>query len=107
LNMTINSPYQVRLPENSFETCDGPYSGTGVWEPRNYDTGLSGLFDLRSGTELSVNTFYAQLEQQTGLCDPVRIATEAGLTHASGAPLKEQPSFVLGAQEVSPLSQAE
>lgn len=107
LNMTINSPYQVSLQEDEFDTCEGPYSGTGTWEPRNYDTGLSGLFDLRSGTERSVNTFYAQLEQQTGLCDPVRIATEAGLTHASGAPLRQIPSFVLGAEEVSPLSQAE
>lgn len=107
LNMTIQSPYQVHLPQNSFDTCEGPYPVSANWSPRNYSTSLSGLFDLRSGTERSVNTFYAQLAQQTGLCDPIRIATEAGLTRADGQPLSEMPSNVLGVDEVSPLAMAE
>ena len=51
LNMSINSPYQVNLPVNSFEGCDGRIRSTEVWRPKNYDTGLSGLFNLRTGTE--------------------------------------------------------
>ena len=43
LNMSINSPYQVNLPVNSFEGCDGPIRSTEVWRPKNYDTGLSGF----------------------------------------------------------------
>jgi membrane peptidoglycan carboxypeptidase len=107
LNMTIQSPYQVHLPQNSFSTCDGQYPVSADWSPRNYSTSLSGLFDLRTGTERSVNTFYAQLAQQTGLCDPIRIATQAGLTRATGEPLGEKPSNVLGTDEVSPLGMAE
>ncbi len=107
LNMTINSPYQVRLPVNSFKGCDGYIRSSEVWEPKNYDTGLSGLFSLRTGTERSVNTFYAQLAQQTGLCDPLRIAAEAGVTQANGEPLEEVPANVLGSNPVSPLTMAE
>ena len=107
LNMTIQSPYQIDLPQNSFETCEGSYPVSADWSPRNYSTSLSGLFDLRSGTERSVNTFYAQLAQQTGLCEPIRIATKAGLTRADGEPLSEMPSNVLGVDEVSPLGMAE
>lgn len=107
LNMSINSPYQVRLPVNSFEGCDGRIRSTEVWRPKNYDTGLSGLFNLRTGTERSVNTFYAQLAQQTGICDPLRIAAEAGVTQANGDPLEEVPANVLGSNPVSPLTMAE
>jgi membrane peptidoglycan carboxypeptidase len=107
LNMTIQSPYQVHLPQNSFETCEGTYPVSADWSPRNYSASLTGLFDLRSGTERSVNTFYAQLAQQTGLCDPIRIATQAGLKRADGEPLSEMPSNVLGVDEVSPLGMAE
>jgi membrane peptidoglycan carboxypeptidase len=107
LNMTIQSPYQVHLPQNSFDTCEGPYPVSADWSPRNYSTSLSGLFDLRTGTERSVNTFYAQLAQQTGLCDPIRIASQAGLTRATGESLSEIPANVLGTDEVSPLSMAE
>ncbi|HEX6231551.1 MAG TPA: transglycosylase domain-containing protein [Jiangellaceae bacterium] len=107
LNMSINSPYQVNLPVNSFESCDGSIRSSEVWRPKNYDTGLSGLFNLRTGTERSVNTFYAQLAQQTGLCDPLRIAAEAGVTQANGEPLEEFPANVLGVSPVSPLAMAE
>lgn len=107
LNMSINSPYQVNLPVSSFEGCEGQIRSTETWRPRNYDTGLNGLFNLRTGTERSVNTFYAQLAQQVGLCDPLRIAAEAGVTQADGEPLEEVPANVLGSNPVSPLAMAE
>jgi membrane peptidoglycan carboxypeptidase len=68
----------MTLPVSSFDDCDGPIRGTTQWNVGNYSTRLSGLFDLRTGTEQSVNTFFAQLLQQTGVCDPARIATAAG-----------------------------
>ena len=64
-------------------------------------------YDLRTGTWRSVNTFYALLEERTGICDPVTIAEAGGLTRASGEDLLQVKSFVLGSQEVSPLGMAE
>ncbi len=108
LNTSINAPQQVSLRVNSFTTCDGRIRSSEVWEPKN-STG-SGTFNLRTGTERSVNTFYAQLEQRTGLCLPATIAQGAGVMRADldengeVQPLNQVPSFTLGANEVSPLS---
>ncbi|TDC51488.1 PASTA domain-containing protein [Jiangella ureilytica] len=110
LNTSINSPQQVRLRVNSFSTCEGRIRSSEVWEPKN-STG-SGTFNLRTGTERSVNTFFAQLEQRTGLCLPATIAQGAGVMRAdldeanAVQPLNQVPSFTLGANEVSPLSMA-
>lgn len=107
LDTSFNSPYQIRLPVNSFDNCEGPIRSTEIWDPVNYSRNVSGRHNVLSGTEQSVNTFYAQLEQLTGVCDPVRIATEAGITKFTGEPLTYDPSFVLGTNETSPLAMAE
>ena len=86
-------------------SCDGVVLKD-KWQPRN-STG-AGVFDLHTGTWRSVNTFYAQLEQRTGLCDPRQIAAAAGVRPASGAPeLANVKSFTLGVDPVSPLRMAE
>ena len=53
-------------------TSTAPTSGS----PQNSTD--SGTFNLYTGTRESVNTFYAQLEQQTGLCEPYRLAKRDG-----------------------------
>jgi membrane peptidoglycan carboxypeptidase len=63
----------------------------------NADTGESGTFNLKTGTWKSVNTFYAQLEQRTGLCAPVKLAEQMGMMQGNGKPPQQVPSFVLGA----------
>jgi membrane peptidoglycan carboxypeptidase len=103
LTTKINAP--AELTHNSaMRVCDGVV--TDPWEVGNYD-GKGGSYDPRTGTWRSVNTFYALLEERTGICDPVRIAEAGGLTRASGEDLLQIKSFVLGSQEVSPLGMAE
>ena len=103
LSTQIASPQQISIPESSYRVCDGPYASTGVWEPQN-STG-AGTFDLYSGTQQSVNTFFAQLELRTGLCAPYRLARSMGidLDNPSGEMV---PSFTLGVADVSPLEMA-
>ncbi|MEI2670057.1 MAG: transglycosylase domain-containing protein [Marmoricola sp.] len=75
---SISSPAQVSLAMNKFMLCNGePYSSYDTWAPRNSTS--SGTMNMYSGTQLSVNTFFAQLEQRTGICDPYRLATEMGV----------------------------
>jgi membrane peptidoglycan carboxypeptidase len=107
LYTSFNSPYQVRIPENRFSTCEGTYRSTNEWAPVNYSTSVSGRHNIFTGTEQSVNTFYAQLEEQTGLCDPWRIASQTGMSRANGDPLAQVPALVLGSENVSPLAMAE
>ena len=84
LSTTINSPQELHLDDEDFENCDGPYAGDGEgWDVKN-STGF-GTFDLYSGTQQSVNTFFAQLETQTGMCEPLAARQGHGRQGAAGA----------------------
>ena len=80
LSTVINSPQEVFLAENQFRTCNGFIRSSKVWSPEN-STGF-GTFNLYTGTQRSVNTFFAQLERRTGLCKPVTLAKQMGVTIA-------------------------
>jgi membrane peptidoglycan carboxypeptidase len=67
----------------------------------------SGSFDMATGTALSVNTYFVELQERTGQCRPAEIAEALGVTTGKGTPLERVPSFTLGSQTVSPLSMAE
>ena len=101
LNTTISAPQQIAVPEQNYRTCEGPYTSTAQWSPQN-STG-AGTYDLYSGTQTSVNTFYAQLEERTGLCEPWRLANAMGVRLPESAMV---PSFTLGVAPVSPLEMA-
>jgi len=80
------------------------------YEPANAGDSESGTFDLRTGTHLSVNTFYVQLLERTGVEGPASLAEAMGVQQfAEGrpsAPLNRGGSFVLGGNDVSPLAMA-
>ena len=101
LSTQINAPQEVFLPVNDFRDCDGFVEGADVWSPEN-STG-TGTFDLYSGTQQSVNTFFAQLELRTGLCEPAKLAREMGVDVP-----EEQvyPPFTLGVTNTDPLTMA-
>jgi membrane peptidoglycan carboxypeptidase len=70
----------------------------------------AGTFDLTQATALSVNTYYLQLEERTGVEKPAALAEAMGV-HAvkdfvADQPLQAVPSFVLGSNGVSPLDMA-
>ncbi|MGO4258690.1 transglycosylase domain-containing protein [Marmoricola sp. RAF53] len=99
----FNSPPKISIPQNEFQTCDGPYPVYSDWSPSNSTT--SGRKDMYSGTQESVNTFYAQLEKKTGLCKPYALARSMGVDLSD--PTHERvPSFTLGIADVSPLEMA-
>lgn len=107
LNTRINSPQQINMSNKSFRVCQGDRSTYRVldnWRPVNSTQG--GNITMRQATEWSTNTYFVQLTERTGICEPATIAEKAGLRHATGEPLKQVPSFALGANEVSPLGMA-
>ena len=103
LSTSINSPQTMHFDDWDFETCDGPYAGDQKgWDPEN-STG-AGTFDLYSGTQQSVNTFFAQLETRTGMCEPLELAKEMGVK----VPQAQQvPSWILGVSDADPLTMAQ
>ena len=101
---TINSPNHITIPQGSTTDCDG--NKTGAWTLGNAGDSEAGTFDMLHATWYSVNTYFAQLEVKTGLCRPVQIAESMGVHLSTGGPLQQVPAFVLGAEDVDPLSVA-
>jgi membrane peptidoglycan carboxypeptidase len=103
--LTIKSPPKIDIKAGSTTTCDG--LPTSDWQPTNAEAAEGGTFTMTQATAESVNTYFAQLEVRTGLCAPVTIAQSMGVKNsATGGPLDQVPSFVLGAESVDPLSVA-
>jgi len=102
LSTQIASPQSVSIPITRYRDCDGYVGGSEVWSPQN-STG-SGTFNLYTGTQQSVNTFFAQLELRTGLCPPVKLARAMGITVPDD---QIYPPFTLGVVNTDPLTMAE
>ncbi|WP_240771024.1 transglycosylase domain-containing protein [Nocardioides sp. GY 10113] len=105
LTTTINSPAQMVVQESKYKVCDGSTYGYGTWDVKNFD-GANHNPNLYTGTQLSVNTFFAQLEMRTGLCEPYNLAKKMGVRLGSKAQ-DMIPSFTLGPTDASPLEMAE
>lgn len=100
---SFNSPAQLTIPQNEFADCNGPYTSTTAWNPHNSTS--NGYFNMYQGAQLSVNTYFAQLEKKTGLCAPYKMAQSMGVELTQ--PHRERvPSFTLGVASVSPLEMA-
>jgi membrane peptidoglycan carboxypeptidase len=104
---SYNSPQTMRIPTGTYYDCDG--NGTGQWEVKN-STGAGG-FNMVTGMRKSVNTYFAQLERDAGLCETVKMAKKMGIPTAEpdidkGEPGSYIPSFTLGPIDVSPLDMA-
>ena len=112
----LTVPAKETIPENRFRTCgkggEVPYASTGVWDPENFDS-RGGTYDLYTGTQQSVNTFFANLELLTGLCKPYQLAKDMGIDldkpngDKNGNGAERVPTFTLGVVDVSPLEMAE
>jgi membrane peptidoglycan carboxypeptidase len=103
LSTNIYSPAHIDL--TGFKNCFG--TDAGEWDVSNAGDSEAGHFNLITGTWISVNTFFAQLEQRTGLCQPTKIAEAMGMSPATGGHISQYPAFALGAADTySPLDLA-
>lgn len=105
LNRTFNVPAQAQIPEREFRTCDGPYQSSNIWSVSNFDFAPHTV-NLYTGTQGSVNTFFAQLEKITGICEPYQLAKRLGIKLTNPAD-EIRPAFTLGFVDTSPLELAE
>ncbi len=110
---TYRSPARLRMPAGTYFDCEG--GGTAAWDVKN-STG-NGNMNMYTGTRRSVNTYFAQLERDAGLCNTVRAAESMGIvvpfdpdnkdSKGRPAPITNQVGpFTLGVTDVSPLDMA-
>ncbi|MGQ2910352.1 transglycosylase domain-containing protein [Aeromicrobium sp.] len=96
---SYRSPQTMKIPTGTYYDCEG--RGTGTWDVKN-STG-SGTFNMVTGLRRSVNTYFAQLEKDAGLCNTVKAAESMGITVPE---TNQVPSFTLGVTSVSTLDMA-
>lgn len=102
-------PAVVFNPEDFQEGCT---IGTEDWAVRNVDDGMHPrVMSLRDATTFSSNTAFAALASMVGTCDVRDTMSAMGLTSADGDAYGEgqrgvPATFVLGADEASPLTVA-
>ncbi|BBH17679.1 penicillin-binding protein [Nocardioides baekrokdamisoli] len=104
LSTTFNALPSMTFPNSAFNDCpgDGLFSGSHTWN----NSTISGRMNAYVGTRESVNTYFAQLEQKTGLCAPYKLAQKMGVT-LTDPPTQRVPTFTLGVDSTDPLSMAE
>ncbi|HEX6336122.1 MAG TPA: transglycosylase domain-containing protein [Jiangellaceae bacterium] len=111
-DMEIDSPDRIDVSGEWFEACwnDRSRVRDSEYEPENSTRG--GRLTMREATEYSTNTYFVQLLQRTGICEPARIAQDSGVWKqvpgtSEPQPLDQVPSFPLGSNTVAPLGMAE
>jgi membrane peptidoglycan carboxypeptidase len=118
LEQNVPFGFSLNVPNSTTDTgytnCNG--APTGPFQVSNASKGDAGTQTLYTGTTVSVNTFYAALEKQVGLCNVVKTAVKLGMTWGNGRslfkpygrqpPADDLPSFTLGSANVAPISMA-
>jgi membrane peptidoglycan carboxypeptidase len=111
LNKRYNARRTMDFSGKEYDTCTGRDHVYGSWRVSN-STGTSGVMDMYRAAQRSVNTYFVQLELDTGMCAVTQMAEKLGVK--LGTPDRDivdyyqnKPSFTLGSAEVSPLSMAE
>ncbi|WP_051214965.1 transglycosylase domain-containing protein [Granulicoccus phenolivorans] len=107
ISKTYDAAERMQFGGTTFTSCSGPFK-SGPWEPAN-STGHNGVMDMRTAAMWSVNTYFVQLERETGICETTRMAQRLGveLQDVNGVSPDNFPSFTLGASEVAPMQMAE
>jgi membrane peptidoglycan carboxypeptidase len=107
-----NLPYQIDESSTKFTTCDSPQGVTQdtKWKPTDETQGEAGPQTMTSALWNSVNNYFIKMEEQTGICEPARLAAAAGLTidsdNGAGKRLEQIGSFTLGTNQVTPIAMA-
>jgi membrane peptidoglycan carboxypeptidase len=105
----FSSPDAMTMPGGTYRMCNGQ-TNPQAWDVAS-STG-SGTFDMYTGTQLSINTYYAQLEALVGVCPSVHTAEKMGvnLPTTTDHPLPSNPvdvgPFTLGVADTNPLTMA-
>ena len=111
LQLGISPSLTLNAPQRYCPKAFVYIAGDGKCGPSNAGDSEAGVFDMVRATWESVNTYFIQLEERTGLITPPGLAEALGVRQIDGSfdgkslP-RTNPSFVLGTSEVSPLAMA-
>ncbi|MBM7802149.1 membrane peptidoglycan carboxypeptidase [Curtobacterium luteum] len=101
LNETVNGTARVVSP---WTKCGQPdYT---QFDVSNDSPGENGNYSVIGATAGSINGAFASMAQKLDLCDIETMAKNFGVHRADANPLNTYPSFILGTNEIAPLTMA-
>lgn len=106
---TFKSDNKISMPMRDFQDCENnPLGATDEeeWELQNEQDSMKGTWDMTDALGKSVNTYFAMLEQEVGLCETITMAQELGIQRGDDSELGANPSVTLGGDETTPLMMA-
>ncbi|MEI7034229.1 transglycosylase domain-containing protein [Streptomyces pratensis] len=103
---SFTTDWKMTLKEEDFTNCSGSPAGYADWPLQNELESEKGTWDMTSALGKSINTYFALLEQQAGLCETVEMAKKLGYERGDGEKIGEYPSITLGGEVSTPLSMA-
>ncbi|MEO3752651.1 transglycosylase domain-containing protein [Streptomyces sp. B6B3] len=101
--------YEETFPMADYLDCEGEPRGSDTnaeWDVQNELESETGTWDMTSALAQSINTYFANLEREVGLCETIEMAASLGVTRGNDDALEANPSVTLGAQETTPLMMA-
>ncbi|MBV6696723.1 transglycosylase domain-containing protein [Kitasatospora aureofaciens] len=94
------------MPWPAMKDCAGGKFKAGG-QVHNDSTSLTGAFTMKTAMAQSVNTYFANLEADAGLCNVAQMTNKLGITEqAGGEKLQVVPSMTLGTNSLTPLQMA-
>ncbi|WP_455362604.1 transglycosylase domain-containing protein [Streptomyces sp. SYSU K21746] len=101
------APYKMRYP-SSVQTCSGrPWVNDGNFTVENENESEVGPYAMKEATAKSVNTYFVQMLEDTGMCPVIEMTDRLGVVQGDGSKLPEVPSSLsLGSTGISPLTMA-
>ncbi len=111
LSKKYNAKHSMNFGGKTYRSCRGREL-LPKWKVTNSTTSGNKVMGMYEGAQKSVNTYFAQLELDVGMCPVVKMAEKLGVKLGT----KDRqlvdyyqyiPAFTLGSVEVSPLSMAE
>lgn len=107
-NQVYPAPFEMPYPA-SVQTCSGkPWINQGgKAKVENEDESEVGPYGLQEAMAKSVNTYFVQMLEDTGMCPVVKMTDKLGVVQGNGTKVPEVPSsLTLGSTGLSPLTMA-
>ncbi|MGP4047111.1 transglycosylase domain-containing protein [Streptomyces sp. 2A115] len=106
-NQVYPAPYEMLYPD-SVSACDGKtWRREGEVKVENEDESEVGPYGLQEAMAKSVNTYFVQMLEDTGMCPVVKMTDKLGVVQGNGTKVPEVPaSLTLGSTGLSPLTMA-
>ncbi len=108
-NYTMFAPRRLddAKPMQTCQQGDKAKSTDANWSTVNESQSENGTYTMRQAFASSINTWWVQMEEKTGVCEPATLAGNMGLLQAdSMKPLNQVQTFTLGSNNVAPLDMA-